>query len=86
MVSPDKTVFPGILAVIVLKFFREWRIMFPWSLQRQRHSMPGHMLHLPEAETGGKLLHLTLSMCPSSGHISQRQWLRLVEKVVPAKL
>jgi hypothetical protein len=44
--------------------------------------MPERMMHLPEAEAGGKLLHLPLSLRPSSGHIAQRQWLILVEKVV----
>jgi hypothetical protein len=28
--------------------------MFPWSLQRQLHSMPGQMLPLPEAGAGGR--------------------------------
>jgi hypothetical protein len=44
--------------------------------------MPVQMLHLLETQSGGKLLHLPLSMRPSIVHLAQRQWLRQVEKLV----
>jgi hypothetical protein len=85
MVSPANTAFHGMLAVSALSSVRGRQIMPPWSLQRSLHSMPGQMPHLPEVGAGGKLLHLPLSLCPWL-HVAQRQWLRLVEKVVTTKL
>jgi hypothetical protein len=68
MESAANTVFHVMLMVSVLNFVRGLQIMFTWSLQRQLHSMPGQMLPFPEAGTGGKPLHLPLSLCPPSGH------------------
>jgi hypothetical protein len=84
MVGVFNTVFDGMLAARALSFVRGLQIMFPWSLHRQLHSMPGQMLMLPEVGGDGKPLHFLLIMCPPSGHIAQNQWLR--RKVVATKL
>jgi hypothetical protein len=49
MVSPGNTASPGMLATNVSNFARWQWIMFPWSLRRQRLSMPGRMQLLLEA-------------------------------------
>jgi hypothetical protein len=45
------------------------------------HAWKDDDFDLPDAEAGGKPLHLPLSMCPSIGNITQRK-LRLVENVL----
>jgi hypothetical protein len=81
MVSPGNIASPGMPAASVLNLARGQRIMFLSGLRRQLLSMPGRMLFFLEVQAGVKPLHLPLSLCTSSGHIAQHQWLRLVEKV-----